>query len=513
MNDERLSYRFGPLERRGLLGPVRLGQAGAVGGALALGIELLDRLGGGLGVVAAMLLLAAAVALTTVPLAGRTAEQWAPIGWAFAARTLSGRRQFRSRAPLAGAIAPSEQILDLPRELRDVKLVTIEHDGRVIGALAERRGRLLIAVLACRALSLALLDPEVQERRLAQWGTVLAASANAPIRRLQWIERTAPAQGDELARWLHAARDPSLPPRGTPIVESYLELIGQTTQVTHDHEILLAVQFDTARLRGKSELIAEQILEQVSHVARGLEAAEIQVLGALSGGQLARVLRTAYDPYARAELALQDAAGAGQSTPAPREPGPAGTGPPGTGQPGPGQAPLSPHSAGPVGATEAWDHYRSDGALHATYWISGWPKVGVSPMFMDALLAESSAVRTVAVTFEPVPPERSAREVEAAITRDRADSELRRRFGQSETARQRQAQDAAARREAELAAGHGEVRLAGFVTVSGRDEGELRRACAEIHRHAARSRLELRRMYGQQAEAFSFTLPLARGLR
>ena len=82
-------------------------------------------------------------------------------------------------------------------------------------------------------------------------------------------------------------------------------------------------------------------------------------------------------------------------------------------------------------------------------------------MFMDALLARSSAVRTVAVTFEPVAPDRSTREVEAAVTRDRADHELRRRFGQSETARQRQAEEATRRREAELAAGHGEVRFAG----------------------------------------------------
>ncbi len=169
--------------------------------------------------------------------------------------------------------------------------------------------------------------------------------------------------------------------------------------------------------------------------------------------------------------------------------------------------------AAPVATEEAWDHYRVDGALHATFWISAWPRVSVSPMFMDALLADSGTVRTVAVTFEPVPPERSVREVEAAITRDRADSELRRRFGQSETARQRQAQESAARREAELAAGHGEVRFAGFVTVTGRDSGDLRRACAEVHRHAARARLELRRLYGQQAEAFAFTLPLARGLR
>jgi hypothetical protein len=372
--------------------------------------------------------------------------------------------------------------------LRGVELVTVAHAGRAIGALSERRGRLVTAVLACQALSFALLDPEVQERRLAQWGVVLATAANAPIRRLQWIERTAPAQGDELARWLHTARDPALAARGTAVLESYLELISQSTRVTQDHEILIAVQIDTGRLPGRSGLVAEQVVEQVSQIARGLEAAEIRVLGALSAGQLARVIRTGFDPYARHELASLDALSDGAR-------------------------PLREHDSGPAATAEAWDHYRCDGALHVTYWISGWPRIDVSPMFMDAMLADSATVRTVAVTFEPVPPERSAREVEAAITRDRADSELRRRFGQSETARQRQAQEAAARREAELAAGHSEVRFSGFVTVSGRDEGELRRACAEIHRHAARARLELRRMYGQQAEAFCFTLPLGRGLR
>ena len=134
-------------------------------------------------------------------------------------------------------------------------------------------------------------------------------------------------------------------------------------------------------------------------------------------------------------------------------------------------------------------------------------------MFMHALLGSSSAVRSVAVTFEPLAIDRSTREVEAAITRDRADRELRTRFGQSETARQRQAHEATARREAELAAGHGEVRLSGFVTVSGRDPDDLRRSCAEVLDHAARAHLELRRLYGQQAEAFTFTLPLGRGLR
>lgn len=488
MSEERLSYRFGPIERRGLLGPLRAGQIACVGSSLVTAVGLLDRIGGGLGVLAAMLTIGGAVALATIPVAGRTVEQWTPVAAGYAARALVGHRHFRSRLPAQGWAHRQDVLPDLPSALRGVKLVTLSHRGREIGALSDRSGRSITAVLACRALSFALLDPDVQERRLAQWGMVLAAAANAPVRRLQWIERTAPAQGDELARWLHDARDPAVPQRGTPIVESYLELIGQSTQVTHDHEVLLAVQLDANRLQGHGDDSAEQVLEQVGQLGRGLEAAEIQVLGALSAGQISRVLRTAFDPYARSELAALDAVATRGDC-------------------------LAARNAGPLGALEAWDHYRCDGACHATYWISAWPRIGVSPMFMDALLGGSGTVRTVSVTFEPVSPERSTREVEAAITRDRADSEIRRRFGQSETARQRQAQEAAARRAEELAAGHGEVRLAGFVTVSGRDEAELRRACDEVHRHAARARLELHRMYGQQAEAFNFTLPLARGLR
>jgi hypothetical protein len=258
--------------------------------------------------------------------------------------------------------------------------------------------------------------------------------------------------------------------------------------VAQEHEVLLAVQVDGRRARERRRGPAVQtLLEQTERVAQGLEAAEVTVLGALTPAQLARTLRTAFDPYARAELTALDAA----------DPG--------------GGGPSS--SAWPVGAREAWDHYESDGAMHTTYWISAWPRVEVSPMFMDSLLGHSSAVRTVSVTFEPLSIDRSTREIEAAVTRDRADRELRARFGQSETARQRQSAEATRLREAELAAGHGEVRLSGYITVSGRDSEELRRACGEVMEHAARARLELRRLYGQQADALTFTLPLCRGLR
>jgi hypothetical protein len=99
------------------------------------------------------------------------------------------------------------------------------------------------------------------------------------------------------------------------------------------------------------------------------------------------------------------------------------------------------------------------------------------------------------------------------MTRDQADSVLRARFGQAETARQQQAYGSTRRREAELAAGYGEVRFTGFVTVSAPELEELRSACADVMHDAARSRLELQGMYGQQADAFTFTLPMCRGLR
>jgi Putative type VII ESX secretion system translocon, EccE len=492
VSDSRLSYRFGPLEQRGILGAVRGGQALVLACGVLVAIAVLNAVPNGSGAVLAIMSLGGACAIALVPVGRRTIEEWVPLAVAFLGRLATGQARFRSRAPGAGFVrrrtvdGPQP---DVPRQLRGVRINEVRYRDRPIGALSERGGRRLTAVLACRVVSFSLLDPEAQERRLARWGLVLAGAASTAVRRVQWIERTAPAQGDELARWLHAERDPAVPLRGTPMIESYLELIDTTARVTQEHEILMAVQVDARRVRDRGrDAVSRALVEETERIAQGLEAAEVTVVGALGPEQLARALRTAFDPYARAELAALETAD-------------------------PERVGLAEHNAWPLGTREAWDHYQSDGALHASYWIGGWPRVDVSPMFMDALLGRSSTVRTVAVTFEPIPTERSTREVEAAVTRDRADRELRHRFGQSETARQRQAEDATARRETELAAGHAEVRFAGFVTVSGRDRDDLRRASSEVLEHAARARLELHRMYGQQADAFVFTLPLCRGLR
>ncbi len=493
MSEGRLTYSFGPLERRGLLGSVRGGQALVIAAGGMAAIAALDTSPSAAGVLVAGALLATALATTCLPLGGRTVEEWLPLTFAFWWRRIRHRR-FTSDVMAAGSrlrrgVLRRPPAPVAPPQLRDVRLVTADYHGHPLGAVSERSGRRLTSVLACRVVAFSLLDQDAQERRLARWGLVLSGAGGSAIRRVQWIERTAPAQGDELVRWVHAERDPAVPLRGTPMIDSYLELISSAARVTQEHEILLAIQVDAQRTRDRGmDSAMRALVEQTEHVAQGLEAAEVTVLGALSPGQLARTLRTAFDPYLRSELTALEACDEDRDG-------------------------LDAVNAWPLGARESWEHYQADGALHATYWIGGWPRVEVSPMFMDSLLGQSGVVRTVSVTFEPLASDRSTREVEAAITRDRADRELRARFGQSETARQRQAADATRRREAELAAGHSEVRLSGFVTVTGRDPDDLRRACVEVTEQAARARLELHRLYGQQADAFTFTLPLCRGLR
>jgi hypothetical protein len=345
----------------------------------------------------------------------------------------------------------------------------------------------LTVLLVGRAPGFALSDQAEQQQRLAVWGDVLKGACRGAVRRIQWVERTAPAQGDGLARWLHEQRDPDLGLDGA-IGRSYMELMDASAEATREHEVVLAVQIDAARLRKDVAGQREQALIAAAEaVVDALGRARVQVDGAVTAGGIARALRVSFDPYIQPQLAALRAGGGGDE--------------------------LSESAAWPAAAREAWGHYVCDGSVHATYEIGGWPRSDVGPAFLGPLLGPSEHVRAVAVCFEPLDPSRSLRQAEYEITREETDRQTRHRFGQVETARQRQASDAARLREVELASGHAEVRLAGFVTVTAPHVDALEAACAEVITQAGRANLELRRLYGQQAEAFTFTLPLCRGLQ
>ncbi len=231
------------------------------------------------------------------------------------------------------------------------------------------------------------------------------------------------------------------------------------------------------------------LVRELSTFASRFEPADVVVEGALSARMLARAIRLAYDPYGRERanrlaVVAPDALG------------------------------TDPSAFGPVAAHTTWDSYRTDSAVHRTYWVAQWPRLAVGPAFLTPLLLNTQVVRSVAVTFEPVAPARARRAVEAAATSEEADEQLRVERGFRTTARRLKQQQATQRRERELAEGHQEVRFAGYVTVSGRDLDELDVACDQVEQAAHQAYLDLQPLWGQQDIGFTQgALPIGRGLR
>ncbi len=497
MSNGQRRYRFGPLERRGLVGNLGPAHLATLLGGGALTLLLLSTARGPFGVLAAFGVAVTAAGMCFVPVAGRTPVEWAPLVSRFHARTLTGRGRWDSPTPTRGAslttggrVVTAEPVA--PDALGGVVIVPVALRGSQIGVLKEARGGLLTAVLAVRVGSFGLLSGVDQEARLAGWGGVLAAIARegSPVRRIQWVERTAPATGGEINEHFTTHWNRTTAPEDCLAVRAYVELIAAAPAVTREHELLLAIQIDPSRLpraarrdRANRDQAAHAVLlGEVEFLAERLRHADVEIAGLLTPPALARALRTGFDPFER--------------KPSPDDE-------PADGDPDPW----------PTATEDGWGTYRTGGALHATYWVSAWPRTDIGPSFLAPLLLQADAVRTVAMTLAPQPPGRAIRQAEAARTADAADRHVRNKMGFLTTARHRQTEDAAARREEELASGHAAIRFTAFVTVTARTVEELERSCTSIEHAASMARLELRRLAGQQPEAFTYTLPLCRGLK
>jgi hypothetical protein len=497
-------YRFGPLERRGLIGALRPVQVFVVAGSLAGAVVLMRTLAAGAGVFAAIALVLAALAFCFWPVAGRSAEEWLPIAGRYGRRRAAGTHRYRSMSPDAGVAVNGsgrpEPVVSLPEPAAGLELLAAPLRGETVGVVKNRRTRSYTAVLAVKVTSFGLLDRAEQESRQAGWGGVLASLARegSPVTRVQWVERTVPADGDEIGRYLGDAWDRGAVPLDSLQMQSYLELVGAAPAVTKDHELFVSLQIDARRAwrqikraggkNGADAGACAVLLRELEALGERLAGADVQVVGALRPGMLASAIRIAFDPWSRPGLARLAAAD-------------------------PEREGIDEGVAWPVAAETSWSSYRTDGALHVTYWISSWPRTDVGAAFLSPLLLHAQMVRSIAVTLEPISPLRAIREVEAARTSDLADQELRGRMGFVETARRRRMAEATERREEELADGHAAVRFAGYVTVSARNEEELEHHCAEIEHAAQLARVELIRLYGQQDEAYTYTLPISRGLR
>jgi hypothetical protein len=487
------TYHFGPVEHRGLVGSLALGQVAVLGLGAIAALLVFRTAPNVLGFVAAIALMTISGGIAFGRWRGRTIEQWAPVVSRWLAVKRSGRHLFRSPHPRQGRLAAfghrqqEHDAPSLPALLEGCRLLSVPvADGHRVGVIHDKALRAYTAIMAVRIGAFGLLSAAEQERRLERWGRILASLAveGGTVRRLQTLERTLPSQGDELERYLaessarHIGED-------DPRRRSYELLVDSAASITQDHELLVAVQVDQrrawaqaardGRLRDldRDEQATAILAREIQALVGRFELSELRVAGVLTPDECAHRIARAFDPFA---------------APPRRDIGPT--------------------------ATEAtWDRYRADGAWHRTFWVREWPRLSVGAGFFAGLLLTAEAVRSVSIVFEPVSPSRARGAVEAAITSDDAEERLRAERGFRTSARRRKQHEAALRRERELAEGHEELRFAGFVTVSGRSEAELDEACEAVATASRRAYLELDVLYGEQDASFvNGSLPMARGL-
>src|SRR3954453_22252313 len=218
-NRQARAYRFGPLERRGVAGGMRLGQIVCLAFAGAAAVIALRILPSASGLLIALALCGAAAFFSFAPVAARTPEEWLPIVLDWIRCVATGSHRFRSRQPAAGMSASldggrARSEPDLPPPLAGCEILSVPvADGHELGVFKDRRLGAYTAVLSVRARSLGLLPPARHERRLDRWGRWLASLArgNTAIRRVQVLERTGPCDAAALTEFLEQASDPSLP--------------------------------------------------------------------------------------------------------------------------------------------------------------------------------------------------------------------------------------------------------------------------------------------------------------
>jgi hypothetical protein len=448
-------YRFGPRERGGSLAGWRPGQILTVAVGLVIGVLVLRGEPNVAGVAAAVCVLVLYGAMATVPVSGRTGDEWLPVVVCWAAR--------RTRVQRGRAMGA----------LRGVRL--LRAGWQDMGVVHDRATRTLTAALSLRGRSFALLGPDEQDRRVGAWSSVLASLARegSPVHRVQWVAASFPDDGRGVHAYLAAE---AVADAASASTASYEALLADMDSHACAHDVVLAVQ---VRLTKSVEVGCAALAREVGSLVRLLGDADVQVESVLSAEDLAHQLLRTYE------------AGAPSAPPA---------------------SAASAEDPWPMAMEETWSSVRVDGMVHATFWVAEWPRIEVRSDFLAPLLL-GSARSTFAVVMEPLGSDAAVRKVEASRTADLADSELRRRGGFVSTARHARESEVLARREAELAEGHASFRYAGFVTISAASEEELATACDAVQHAAGQSRLALRRLYGDQASAYTCTLPLCRGLR
>lgn len=495
---EQARFHFGPMDRSGVILGLRVGQLAilAAGGGVAILLLLGSHGSIALGALAVAAFLVA-FGLVLLPCNGRTADEWLPVllRWAL------GKRVWKNPVPTSGhpMLRGGGEALELqpvmPPALAGLRILTAGLGAGVSVGIAKDAARgAYTGVIRVSGSSYALLSDAEKAVQLAAWGSALSSLAHhrSPVAAVQLVVRNVAEDPDGIARYLEEGCGVD---RSSSVFGSYLGLIEAATPVTQAQEVLVALTISNRRAGraiaaagGHDEGAAIVLLRALTQLQAQLTRAQIKVEGVLPPRLLAQAYRDAWDPLASHAISRRSS----------QDPGSAG---------------VALAGAGPQSTLTTWRYLVTDGGCaHATYWVSEWPRIDVGPNFLVPLLLQTTARMTFAVTMAPVDPGRAARDLEAAQTAHLSDEMLRAKHGFRTSITSHRQSEAIEQREREFADGHADYRFSGYITVTAPSLDALEVACGEVEQQARNSRLDLRRMDGEQDLAFTYTLPLGRGL-
>jgi hypothetical protein len=489
---EPVGYSFPLPERRQVLGSLTAGQVSLLAGAALVAVFGIVRpYPGPIGVLAAVAWLAGAAAAVLIPMRGRPAMEWLPIAGRYALARVRGRTDFRGAAPLF----PTTARLQVPSELGHLEVLAHPTQDGELGVVADRAAGLYTAALQVDGPPFLLQDTAGQEDLLARWGALLARTTQHGNRlhRLQVLLRSSPDGGDALAAYFKQARARDLDD-AAKAVRSYLELLDDVTATSTRHSTLVVAQLAVRRATwairqagGGDHGACAALADTIATLTDELADLGVTVRAPLDARAYQGALRVAFDLQAARDLDVlaRSEAGRGWGSDAPW----------------------------PLATQERWGLYRTaDRAWHRSFTLAlPLGQVGAD-WLVPLLLDNAGACRTVALTFNGVPRLQANRQVARALTGLRAEEHRKLRVGQLPNAHDEQREAATIGRMRELADGHGEVVYAVTVTVTAPDPDELESACDTVRHAAGLAGCELRLLEGQQAQAFGWSLPLARGV-
>lgn len=405
-----------------------------------------------------------------------------PLGGWVTRRALYGYAGLRGETShTSGVLAPAAAgRTRLPGMLGTSELLEAADTWARFGVV-KSAGGLFSIVARCSAEGPWMQDQDRIDGWVANYSTVLAATGQETgLVCAKAITDTAPDPGGRLAAMVTSLRVPNSPALAQAVMA---EAVAELPAASSDNVTYIELTFRGRLLNRKGDQAA--ILAELARKAPGL-IAMVQAAGGgavdmLTAGELARVVRVAYDPVTAPALEQAELDGTPDG--------------------------VTWAEAGPVAYRELWGELLHDSARSITWEMVAPPRSKITERALAGLLAPHAdfARKRVALLYRPHSPDESTKVAE----RDANTANFVAQQGKKRpTASAQLVQRAAEQSRQEVAAGAASVRFSLLVTVTVPYDGDLAQATSTLEARGRAVPLRLRRSYGAQAAAFAATLPV-----